>query len=372
MAITFFTLVSPDMITLRTDKIDDSNLDSNVKLTCKLSRQSAMTKRKTGKGVRPYRSVVNVFGCDSPHENLRFPSGNLTAAELVAYAPHWLKSIDVVDRFITHGSKAKTLAIMINKFRDQPGNIPINANSVMSIMQVSMRYAGFTKWTKTNHAEMRHFMARDEKSEDDLDVSTLRVPGLTHPKTTRVNYNKVAAPQEFRDLAIHVKKHPEGNDALDLTRCVKYAVEHPDESWLFPDDFERLLQVKLGGPAQVTSSHFDREIFARYYSYYGGTAPDSLLIQEYSPLPKNQIRTSRAKGKSLPLTPTPRKYAADSDTTLGTPHIVQEDSPPHKVQTSTPRAKGELIPPTPKVLPEQSQLTVVLHQRHRTRSRLPP
>jgi hypothetical protein len=32
---------------------------------------------------------------------LSFPSGNLTAAEILAYLPHWLKSVDVVDRFVT-------------------------------------------------------------------------------------------------------------------------------------------------------------------------------------------------------------------------------------------------------------------------------
>ena len=75
-------------------------------------------------------------------------------------------------------------------------------------------------------------------------------------------HNQKAEPVQFKDLARGIKKHPSGADALDLTRCVIYAVEHPDEDWKYPDDFKRLID-HLGGPAQVTHAHYDRQAFAR-------------------------------------------------------------------------------------------------------------
>lgn len=74
--------------------------------------------------------------------------------------------------------------------------------------------------------------------------------------------NQPAAPVPFKDLANNVKKHPSGADALDLTRCVIYAVEHPDENWMFPTDYKRLID-HLGGPATLTPAHYDRQVFAR-------------------------------------------------------------------------------------------------------------
>ena len=56
---------------------------------------------------------------------------------------------------------------------------------------------------------------------------------------------------------------PTGNDALDLTRCVEYHQNHPDEQWLFPDQFEELVH-HLGGPAAVTDDHLDSRTFTRW------------------------------------------------------------------------------------------------------------
>jgi hypothetical protein len=211
----------------------------------------------------------NAFGIHSPSWNLPFPDGNLTAAEILAYLPHWLKSIDVVDRFVSHGAKAGHLAAMINEFRHQPLGQEFKPNSAMVMIKYAMRRAGYENWTFGTHLGYDREIPRPE---DDLSVTRFRTPNRTHPKDVptatpqKLKVNEDCAPLDFKALALHVKEHPCGDDALDLTRCVKYAIDHEEEVWLFPTDFQRLI-IHLGGPATVTHVHHDRQVFARHDNY---------------------------------------------------------------------------------------------------------
>ena len=211
---------------------------------------------------RLHRASNDAFGEGSPHWNLPFPAGRLTAAEIMAYCPHWLKSVDVIDRFVTNGAKAKLVAGMLSVFRILPSANGITANSVCVMMQCAMRAANFSSWTMGGHSGFVETRP-DEWDPNNLDVSDFRKPYETHPKTgSKRGENVPAQPIEFRDLANDVKQHPLGDDALDLTRCVLYAIDHPDESWLFPTDFERLVN-KLGGPEVFSHFHSDTEAFQR-------------------------------------------------------------------------------------------------------------
>ena len=207
------------------------------------------------------RAGNDAFGKGSPHWNLQFPVGRMTASEILAYCPHWLKSVDVIDRFVSNGGKSKIIGGMLNRFRILP-LVEISANSVCVMMQCAMRAAGFTTWTMGDHKTINETRAT-EWDGTDLEVSSFRAPYLTHPKKGSKKIENVpAAPIEFRDLANGVKEHPSGNDALDLTRCVLYAIDNPHESWRFPIDFERLVN-KLGGPKAPTHYHFDTQAFER-------------------------------------------------------------------------------------------------------------
>lgn len=55
---------------------------------------------------------------------------------------------------------------------------------------------------------------------------------------------------------------PTGYDALDLTRCVIHAMQHP-KKYFFPRDLEGLTE-ELGGPVQVCHGHLDAAVCARY------------------------------------------------------------------------------------------------------------
>ncbi|KAL6708001.1 hypothetical protein ACN47E_003435 [Coniothyrium glycines] len=234
----------------------------------------------------------NAFGAHSPSWNVSFPDGNLTAAEIIAYLPHWLKSVDVIDRFITNGGRSLTIAVMVNEFRDQPTAGVWTANSAQIMMSYAMRRAGFEGWTVGKHGEWPRAV---DLQECNLSVKDFRTPRQTHPKCVAakdpdaVAVNQEALPVHFRDLAISVKHHPSGPDALDLARCVRYALEHKHEQWLFPTDFGRLV-IHLGGPAIVTHLHHDRQVFGRRAHLVSSPAKSSPKTQTRAAVSRSSIK----------------------------------------------------------------------------------
>jgi hypothetical protein len=105
--------------------------------------------------------------------------------------------------------------------------------------------------------------------ETDLNVSGFRTPREIHFKKpsigqdpTKIMSSLKAEPVKFETRSLYVKKHPIGDDALDLNRCVRYAEAYPDEAWYFPIDFGALVN-KLEGPAPSTRAHLDKQVFAR-------------------------------------------------------------------------------------------------------------
>jgi hypothetical protein len=270
----------------------------------------------------------NAFGAGSPSWNLPFPSGNLTAAEIVAYVPHWLKSIDVIDRLITNGGRASNIATMVNEFRDvsSGGDQIYRPNSVRAMMHYSMNHAIYSKWTIGNHSTFSRI--NPNLAETDLNVRGFRTPRETHPKKAHSAYGQDPAyirqnlevePVEFKALSLHVKKHPSGADALDLTRCVQYAEAHPDELWYFPTDFGALVN-RFGGPATVTHAHLDRQVFARragraltpqskgFRQFVFNTTPDSKHSNNDQAMSQSRRLRRRA---ATPATGSPLKRMTD-------------------------------------------------------------
>lgn len=214
----------------------------------------------------------NAFGAGSPSWNLSFPDGNLTAAEILAYLPHWLKSVDVILRLVEHGGRSVVITHLLNKYRIMPSK-DFQPNSTTVMVQYAMRRTGRKNWSIGTRNDFPNDRTYDE---DSIYVGDFRAPRLTHPKSASLKHklkkehlarNCAADPVPFKDLALHVKEHPTGTDALDLTRCVLHAVKHPKENWLFPTDFKALV-MHIGGPRPVTHSHLDRQLFGRYNHLY--------------------------------------------------------------------------------------------------------
>jgi hypothetical protein len=194
----------------------------------------------------------------SPSMNLHFPQEpcNITIAELVCFLPQWLKSIDVIDRAISNGGSAGTIAKMINLLRNT-GDDGIGSCSVLRMMQPSMR--------KREGTQYAHWAVGNHKPPPDHNPLNISVGGFRTPRQTHKDRTKGVANIAFKDLAKNVICFPQNNDMLDLTRCVQYHMHpaHQHEEWNFPDDFHALVR-HLGGPVPVTPENLDRAVFDRW------------------------------------------------------------------------------------------------------------
>lgn len=199
---------------------------------------------------------------DSPSANLGFPTGNITAAEIVAIFPQWLKSWDVIDRLVSNGARSATIRNMLNAMRTMPkGNI--ESNTILRMWQGSLktRGAGFQKWSPGTH------QASATHDGTSVSVRNFRTPSVTHgargANRGGACMRLVPGGIPVKDLAIGVKAMPTADDALDLTRAITYHLNHPNEICNFPADYDRLV-THIGGPNPVRPANHDSAVFRRW------------------------------------------------------------------------------------------------------------
>ncbi|KAF2821272.1 hypothetical protein CC86DRAFT_253214, partial [Ophiobolus disseminans] len=195
------------------------------------------------------------FGPDAPPKDLPYPANaNITAYELLAFLPHSLQCADVVYRLISNGGTRHVLWVLVNVARDMPKTW--NANRCGTIMYKAMKDAGFENWTVGVHQKW-HQSRMAEWDETILNVTGFRSP--SHFQGSEFKDHDIP----FRSLAAGVRRMPQQDDALDLTRMVEHCVQNPEEEWMYPRDYEKLCKA-LGEPAQVRIEHTDRRAFKRW------------------------------------------------------------------------------------------------------------
>jgi hypothetical protein len=211
------------------------------------------TKKKTGRTIQNYDKLRG-----APPPNLEFPVGNMTLAEMAAFHPEAIKCWDVIDRYCGNGGSQATFATMINHFKVMNHGGPISNNSVYRMMKGSIQQRAkvedrYKDWTTGSHQQYR--------DEERFDPASVSVTGFRTPADGKDR--TIASPIPMKNLANGVKTFPTGDDALDLTRVVKYCQAHPDVEWMYPTHYEHLVDY-LGGPAPVRPGHHDRAVIARY------------------------------------------------------------------------------------------------------------
>lgn len=164
-----------------------------------------------------------------------------------------------------------TLVTMINHFRNMPRG-EIGNNSVYRMMQGQIKQRAhedpaYRNWTVGNHQRIA--------KPPDYDAASISVAGFRAPMMKKSSRRTSAPSILFRDLANGVKNFPSGFDALDLTRCVRYCVEHPEQEYRYPDHFEHLVSrlphdpintSVYTGSVTVTHKHQDSEVVKRFTS----------------------------------------------------------------------------------------------------------
>jgi hypothetical protein len=189
------------------------------------------------------------FGDTAPPNTLPFPKkANMTVAEILAFLPNSINCAAVIYRMISNGGTRKTIHAIINTYRNFEAEW--SANCCGEAMYKTMDRAGYTDWTITKH-NLWH-------SGRDWDASRLDVGELR-----AATVGMLAGTVSFRSLAENVRLIPEGDDALDLTRMVRYCVQNAEDGWRYPKDYEELLEL-LGGPAEVREPNTDGAVFRRW------------------------------------------------------------------------------------------------------------
>lgn len=201
---------------------------------------------------------------DAPSAWLAFPAGNLTFAEIMAFLPQSIKSVDMINRLLFNGAMTTTITDMINQYRDMNDGA-INNNSVYRMMKGPIdHYAkqdlAYRNWTVAKHSQILLPLTFDATS---VSVRGFGTPVNNNSREVQQALSQPPPSIHFRDLANGVKVRPSGYDALDLTRCVEYCENNPDEDWQYPQQFVELVN-HLGGPAPVHPNHQDDASIRRH------------------------------------------------------------------------------------------------------------
>ncbi|KAH6629379.1 hypothetical protein C7974DRAFT_454097 [Boeremia exigua] len=208
---------------------------------------------------------------DAPMPGLHFPDGNFTLAEIAAFLPQSIKCWDMIDRIIWNGATSNDLQKLINKYRTMPSG-EIDINSVYMMMRGQMRRR---TGAEHNYHQWSSWVVGDQdkvQKPDDFNPDSISVTGFRRVAVPKNRPYVSAEPILFRNLALGVSVFPEGEDALDLTRCVAWCVDHPEEDYYYPTDYLAVLNL-AGGSVAPDAVHADGAVLTRLRSGTGRTHP---------------------------------------------------------------------------------------------------
>lgn len=152
-----------------------------------------------------------------------------------------------------------TFTLIVNQCRTFP-KYPLSTNSACIMLQNTMRDWGHKDWTFGKHESgLFQCLRRDE---DDLTFEEMEMDGGDSLKPKgKGGRNTENIP--FEALATNVTRLPDGDDALDLTSCVVWALNNPNSGLLYPRDFQWLTD-QLDGAKPLLPANYDRQAFERW------------------------------------------------------------------------------------------------------------
>jgi hypothetical protein len=253
----------------------------------------------------PPRKNNSPLFADAPSQYLAFAQGEpITAAEIVAFSPNGLRSFAITFRFASNGYSNQIIEEMVDYFRTPSSKGKADKNSLCKMMQKSVRdkklftypgtkvvkkqrVAAMLEWTNNYHQK-----ANLKDTYGPFNHTNLELTG----KSPDLGKNGVLVPDvRFDSLAIGVQRFPSHRlgDGLNLSSCVQYAVAHPQENWMYPSDFRKL--VNHMGRRTIQQKHLDQEVFRRWKS--GPPSPAAAPIK--APLLAHGFSAPAAKAVPL-------------------------------------------------------------------------
>jgi hypothetical protein len=214
----------------------------------------------------PRRSGTAIYGRAAPSQHLLLPKTEIiTVVEMTTYFPNSLRNYDILLRFVQHGLDQQTIANIVNLHRTWE-KMPALANSICKAVEKPFIDEGKKDWCVGNHEKGLYKYDRDWL-DDEL---TLSGTSLNCEKKLRYDDDgKLLNPPiggiAMAHLANSVTVHPSylTGDGFMLTRCIQYAAAHPEKGYIFPRDYDYLME-KLYDGRFLTSAHYDKPSIERF------------------------------------------------------------------------------------------------------------
>jgi hypothetical protein len=279
-----------------------------------MSRQGSKPKKinKLRKDNNPRKSTNPHFS-DAPPRDLAFPPEEelpvdeailaipITLCEFLSFLVNWYRTYDGAFRFASNAITTEIAVAIINYFRDPGDKGEICNNALCHIVTNAFEAGGVHKYTTVKDGVTkilpwslgRH---QEENTKDyygPWDHENLTLTGFRHDGESSFENEKLMS-VPFASLANGVQRLPsvQRGDGLNLTRCVQWAVAHPEEKLLFPKDL-KYLTYRLGR-LPVRPENYDQAIIARWRA--GIPSPPSRIInrQPRIPIPSFSIPANYA------------------------------------------------------------------------------
>jgi hypothetical protein len=177
---------------------------------------------------------------------------NFTIVEILVLLPNWFRNKALCARFLNNHLTGSIHFMILEEHRELQFGSEHERERARKWLTDEYRKAmrkDNKDWTKATHVKPAGWqptaMGVDGFTPDDVEVPGYRrVPSIF-----------------FRDLAIGVKKMPEGPAAGDLTRALLFEIESKQD-YLFPEDLPTILDYI--GRTQIMTAHTDRPIVHTY------------------------------------------------------------------------------------------------------------
>lgn len=230
---------------------EDSEADRNTKAPPKNKappKIKAPRRKKTG--------AKHHFIRDSPSINLHMPDPNskpktpveFTIVELMTFIPQCHRAPWMINRIVWNDVSLSSLGHMTKAHRANETNVMDNAllTSMQGEMRAKLGLAKPRDWKPKHHNKWLKKPANwNPKS---ISMAGYEIPLKANPKKQRKTTSGAMVGEDpimFYRLAFNVRHWPVGFDALNLTRCVKYVLDHIGQCdhLLFPNDYFVVLEV---------------------------------------------------------------------------------------------------------------------------------
>ncbi|EMD93777.1 hypothetical protein COCC4DRAFT_91993, partial [Bipolaris maydis ATCC 48331] len=203
------------------------------------------------------------FMLDMAHHEYIFPTGgtiNATMVEILVLLPQWFRNPQILMRFLNNGLTSNIHMTILEEYRQLELNTSDEIERARDYIADSYR--------KAMRKIMPAWLRRNHKAPEDWDATVMSIENII-PEAAKKGGYVAPASIPFKDLAVGLKKLPQGYDAGDLTRALDFAMKNDKPGkdgstteLMFPDDIHTILDHI--GRTEITLTHLDTYVVPRY------------------------------------------------------------------------------------------------------------